>query len=136
MAVYMGLALIPLIWSLITAYRLLANYRRASRLGQPLVLAPISPDNSIWIALQTAFPFIFRRIPFVSIPLLRYCRLGWEFHDRYTTHQRLGDAWVLVTPDRNWLYVARAEAAYDIFARGRDFGRPVFMMGQSTRNFD
>lgn len=94
------------------------------------MLAPISPDNSIWIALQTAFPFIIRRIPFGSIPLLRYCRLGWEFGDRYMTHQRLGDAWVLVTPGRNWLYVAQAEAAYDIFARGRDFGRPVFMLGE------
>ena len=130
MAVYIALALIPLTWSFFKVYRLLANYRRASTLGVPLVLAPISPDNPFWIALQTAFPFVFRRIPFGSIPLLRYCRLGWEFHDRYATHQTLGDAWALVTPDRNWLHIANAESAYEIFARGRDFGRPVFMLGE------
>lgn len=130
MAVYMALALIPLTWLFINAYRLLANYRRAPALHGPLVLALISPDNPIWIALQTALPCVFRHIPFQSISFLRYSRLGWEFHDRYKTHQRLGDAWVLVTPDRNWLYVAQAEAACEIFARGRDFGRPVFMLGE------
>lgn len=130
MAIYMTLALIPLAWSILTAYRLLANYRRASQLSIPLVVAPISPDNAIWIAFQTAFPSVIKFIPFGSIPLVHYCRLGWEFHDRYKTHQRLGDAWMLVTPERNWLYVAQGQAAYEIFARGRDFGRPVFMLGE------
>lgn len=119
-ALYMTLVLISLTWLSLNAYRLLINYRRALSFKQPIVFAPISPNNPIWIALQTTFPFIFRRILFASIPLLRYCRLGWEFHDWYRTHERFGDAWVLVTPDRNWLYVAQGEAAYEIFFRGRD----------------
>ena len=110
-------------------YSLFHNYRCASKLGLPIVVAPVSPDNQIWIALQTGFPSIFRKISFASIGLVRYCRLGWEFQDRYKTHQRLGDAFVMVTPAKNWVYVADATAAGDIFSRSRDFGRPVWMLG-------
>lgn len=119
---------VPLLWMLWGAYNLYINYQQASKLHVPLVFAPVSPDNPMWIAIQTAFPLVFRHVPFQSIPWIRYCRLGWEFHDRYRTHERLGDAWILVTPNRNWLYVANNEAAADIFSRSRDFGRPVWML--------
>ena len=129
MVVYLILALLPLAWLITAIYGLVNNHRQALKLNVPIVYAPISSDTPIWIALQNAFPFIFKIVPFDKISCLRYCRLGWEFHDRSKTHERLGDAWVLVTPSKNWLYVAEAGAAYDIFSRGRDFGRAVWMLG-------
>lgn len=133
MGIYLVLASLPLLWVCSTAYRLFRNRQRALELNVPIVYAPISSDTPIWIALQTAFPFVFNLIPFSAIPFLRYCRIGWEFHDRSKTHERLGDAWVLVTPDKNWLYIAQADAAYEIFSRGRDFGRAVWMLGEWHR---
>ena len=124
----MNLALLPAIWCFYNAYCLLVNYRRASRLKIPIIWVPVSPDNHVWIALQTAFSPAFKRVPFHVFSVTRYCRLGWEFHDRFKTHLRLGDVWILVTPDKNWLHVAQAETAYDVFLRNRDFGRPVWMM--------
>ena len=132
MALYTFLLLLPVLWSLYNAYCLLLNYRRASSLNVPAVWVPISPDNPLWIALQTAFSPLFKHVPFDAFSFTRYCRLGWEFHDRFKTHQRLGDAWMLVTPNKNWLYVAQAEAAFDIFSRGREFGRPVWMLGRTS----
>lgn len=132
MAFYLLLALIPVVWCFYNAYCLLVNYRRASRLNIPTVCIPISPDNPLWIALQTAFSSFFRKIPFDAFSVTRYCRLGWEFHDRFKTHEKLGDLWMLVTPDRNWLYIAQAEAASDILSRGRDFGSPVWMMSRAS----
>jgi hypothetical protein len=117
------------IYVLYNACSVYVNYVKASRLGLPLVLSPITPDNPLWIALQTAFGGILRYFPFAASSFTRHCRLGWEFHDRFQTHARLGDAWMLVTPAKNWLYVADAEAVTDIFGRGQDFKRPVWMLG-------
>ncbi|TVY85427.1 putative cytochrome P450 CYP13A1 [Lachnellula suecica] len=124
------LLLVPLLTTYLAsiAYNIAANYYKVAKLGLPIIIAPISPDNPLWIAIQTAFGRILRHFPFAASSFARHCRLGWEFHDRYQTHLRLGDAWILVTPVRNWLYVANAEAITDIFSRGRDFSRPVWML--------
>lgn len=124
------LSFVPGAWILYNAYCLMVNYRRASQLKIPTVCIPVSPDSPVWLALQTGFTSVFKYIPFDAVSFTRHCRLGWEFHDRYKTNERLGDAWMLVTRDRNWLYVAQAEAAHDIFSRSREFGRPVWMLGR------
>lgn len=126
------LALVPVVWCFYNAYRLLLNYRRASQLNVAIVCIPVSPDNPLWIALQTAFSSSFKYLPFDAFSFTPYCRLGWEFHDRFKTHERLGDIWILVTPDKNWLHIAQAEAAYDVISRSREFGRPVWMMSRKS----
>ena len=121
--------LLLLLFVLYKVYSVYINYTKASKLGLPLVVSPITPDDPLWIALQTAFGGILRHFPFATTSFTRHCRLGWEFHDRYQTHARLGDAWILVTPVRNWLYVANPAAVINIFGRGQDFMRPVWMLG-------
>lgn len=120
----------PSLWFLYNAYCLLVNYKRARQLDVPTICVPVSPDNPIWIALQTSFPSLFEDLPLKYFSFTRYCRLGWEFNDRYKTHQRLGDAWLLVTPNRNWLYFAQADAATDVFRRSQDFINPAWMLGE------
>ena len=133
MMAYLSILLfLPVLWTLYSIYCLVVNYSKASNLGLPLVICAITPDNPLWIAFQTAFGSILRFFPFAAISFTRYCRLGWEFHDRYQTHSKLGDVWMLVTPARNWLYIANAEAVTEIFSRGRDFTRPVWMLGMSS----
>ncbi|THV49226.1 hypothetical protein BGAL_0205g00030 [Botrytis galanthina] len=113
---------------LYNVYSLYLNYKDASALGLPRVISPITPDNPLWIALQTIFKTAVRQFPFGAVSFTRHTRLGWEFHDRFHTHVRLGDAWVLVTPTRNWICVANAATVTDIFSRGRDFVRPIWML--------
>lgn len=121
-------ALILLSFLLYNIYSLYSNYKNASTLGLPRIISAITPDNPLWIAFQTVFKVIVRRFPFGATSFTRHTRLGWEFHDRFRTHVRLGDAWVLVTPARNWVFVANAAAVTDIFSRGRDFVRPLWML--------
>lgn len=130
MGVLLLLALVPVTLLMYNAYCLYENLQKASHLGIQRVIVPITPDNPIWIALQTGLSFIFRFVPLHAFSFTRYCRLGWEFHDRYKTHQNLGDAWVLVTPNRNWIYLAQAEAAVDVYSRNRDFVRCIWMLGR------
>lgn len=122
--------LFPVLFVLYNGYHLLRNYIEASRLGLKLIVVPVSPDNPVWIAIQTGFGSILDLLPLDAFSFTKYCHLGWEFRDRYRTHLRLGDAWVLVTPARNWLYVADASAVNEILSRSKDFLRPVWMLGR------
>ncbi|KAF2229465.1 cytochrome P450 [Viridothelium virens] len=122
------LILLPIGWLLYNGYCLFRNFIKASALGLPCIVSPITPDNPLWIAFQTAFGAKLRYFPFDATSFTRHIRLGWEFHDRCQTHARLGDAWILVTPARNWLYVADNKAITEIFSRNRDFKRPVWML--------
>ncbi|KAI9711575.1 MAG: hypothetical protein M1820_002140 [Bogoriella megaspora] len=115
-------------WWLYTCYRLYLNYNKASKLGIPCIVVLFSPDSPLWIALQTTFSSLFRYLPLDTFSFTRYCSFGWEFRDRYETHDRLGDAWILVTPVRNWLFVADTQAIVDVFSRGRDFINPAWML--------
>ena len=122
------LLLIPAIWAFYNGLCLYSNYVKVAKLGLPRVISPVTPDNHLWIAFQTAFGKALQYFPFDATSFTRYCRIGWEFHDRYQTHSRLGDAWILVTPARKWLYVADARAVTEIFGRGRDFQHPAWML--------
>ncbi|KAL9083084.1 MAG: hypothetical protein Q9165_008663 [Trypethelium subeluteriae] len=119
---------LPIGWLLYNGYCLFCNFIKVSGLGLPCIVSPVTPENPLWIAFQTAFGAALRYFPFDATSFTRHIRLGWEFHDRYQTHTRLGDAWILVTPARNWLYVADNKAIADIFSRNRDFKRPVWML--------
>jgi hypothetical protein len=127
--ILLSLFLLFVTYSASVAYYTSVNYSKIVKLGLPIVIVPISPDNPLWIAIQISCGRILRYFPFSATSFTRHCRLGWEFHDRFQTHLRLGDAWILVTPARNWLYVANANSITDILSRGREFTRPVWMLG-------
>lgn len=46
--------------------------------------------------------------------------------------KRLGENWILVTPDKNWFHTSDADMAFDILSRSREFGRPVWMSSKMT----
>ena len=121
------LILLPITWTTYNCYCVYQNYVKVSRLGLPCVYSPVTPDNPLWIAFQLLCRNAIDYFPFSAIPLTRHCRVGWEFHVRYKIHSSLGDAFILVTPKRNWLYVADEKAVMDIFARNRDFTTPTWM---------
>lgn len=93
-----------------------------------MIVLPVSLDNPIWMLVSGhvlgAIRFFFGENSVTS-----YGRLGWEFYDKYRIHLRLGDAVVIVTPGKNWVYVCNAEAFTEIFQRRNDFYRPSEMLG-------
>ena len=93
-----------------------------------MVLLPVSPDNPVWM-LVSGLVLGTIRLLFGETSVTRYGRLGWEFYDKYRIHLRLGDAIILVTPGKNWVYICNAEAATEIFQRRNDFYRPTEMLG-------
>lgn len=127
MASYLLLVLVlPLIsiivWNL---YKLAANYAVARKVGVPLIVLPISPENPTWVLISDFCIPMIKRIPFGSGTFTRYCHRGWEFYDRNRTHLELGDVFMAVTPRKNVLYVCNAEALAEVIERRNEFQRPL-----------
>ena len=80
------------------------------------------------MSVDTQFIRLFKKSPFGNGRFTRFNWRGWEIQDRYRTHQELGDAFVFVTPGKNWLQLCNAEALADVFQRREDFVRPIEML--------
>lgn len=74
-------------------------------------------------------------IPFGSGSFTRYAHRGWDVHDRAKTFLELGDAFILVTTGRNWLYICNADTLMELLQRKSEFRRPLEIMGKSDGFF-
>jgi cytochrome P450 len=113
-----------LFWVGWTALCLANNYRRARKLGFPIVLLPISSMNILWIVIQPAVISLVERI-FGTSSFTRFAPRDWHFREKAYPHIEFGDAWALVTPGQIWFNVADPDAITDIFQRRTQFIRPV-----------
>ncbi|CAD6445644.1 b9eaa774-2cf2-4e9f-826b-e6514ce54bdb [Sclerotinia trifoliorum] len=114
-------------WVLYVLYCLAVNYNLARKTGLPLVILPIDSGNPLWMAVDTKILPYFKNLPFTK-NFTRFNYRGWEIHDRFKAHQEIGDAFILVTPGKNWLQLCNAETLIDINARSREFTRPTEML--------
>jgi hypothetical protein len=80
-------------------------------------------DKKIFIPL-------FERLPFGSGIFTRYNWCGWEFQVENKSHLDKGDIFVVVTSERNWLYLCNAEALLDVFQRRAECPRPLGLFGK------
>ncbi|KAF2647676.1 cytochrome P450 [Lophiostoma macrostomum CBS 122681] len=108
------------IWSAVT---LRANLSKARAIGLPILIRYITPTNPLWMAFGSHFVRLARRLGIATENFDRFYLFGWDANERYRMHAELGDAFTLVSPGGNWIYVADPETAQDILRRPRDFGR-------------
>lgn len=112
-------------WTIYSALCLLRNYSSARKLGLPIRVLPISHGNPFWMIVDSKVTSFFRRLPFGDNNFTRYNWRGWEVRDRHRSHLEMGDAYVQVTPGRNWLYLCNSESLLEVFRRRSDFPRPL-----------
>ena len=121
--------LIPVGWYfLYSAYCLAINYRAAESTGLPTVIIPVSPENPVWMLVGNAIASAIERV-FSESHFTRFSIRAWIWYDKYWAHLELGDFMVIVTPDKNWLYICNAEALTEVLQRRNDFPRPLEILG-------
>ncbi|KFA80781.1 hypothetical protein S40288_10337 [Stachybotrys chartarum IBT 40288] len=111
------------LWAVYSAICLFHNYVKAARLGLPIRVIPISHTNPVWMLVDRKVISIIKRLPFANNNFTRYNYRGWELPDRYYSHHDMGEAFVLVTPGRNWIYLSNPDTLLDVFKRRTDFPR-------------
>lgn len=133
------LLLLPFTWVLWTLYCLTSNYVVARRVGAPIIVVPVNPESPAWMLvsdyLGPSIDRVLSWIPFGSGSFTRYAHRGWDVHDRAKTFLELGDAFILVTTSKNWLYVCNAETLTELLQRRTEFKRPLEIMGKLNSFF-
>ncbi|KAF1956845.1 cytochrome P450 [Byssothecium circinans] len=126
------LLLLIALFLLSTIWNLFHNYLTALKVGLPIIIVPISPDNPLWMLISRPVLRLLKHLPFGGgyYTYTRFCYAGWQFDDRYRIHKELGDAVLFVTPGLNWIYLCNADAIHEVVRRERQgvFSRPVEML--------
>ncbi|KAK3380678.1 cytochrome P450 monooxygenase [Lasiosphaeria ovina] len=120
-----GAAVAWVAWSLVC---LEINVRKGRAINVPVKRLPIDPYNIAWLIFQDFLWMVIDRLPieWSSLPdAVRFSRRGWQFPEKANMHVRLGPVFALATPRVLFLIIADPEAAEDVFARRRDFLRPI-----------
>ncbi|KAJ0114038.1 cytochrome P450 [Diaporthe amygdali] len=90
------------------------NDQAARKIGVPIRIIPI------WLVVDRCVLFVLKRLPewFGNNGFTRYNYRGWEVPDRYFSHQKSGDAYILVSSENAWLYMSDPDAVTDIAQQG------------------
>ncbi|KAK3291995.1 cytochrome P450-like protein [Chaetomium fimeti] len=114
-------------WTAYSGYCLYCNYLEARTLGVPIRMIPIDHLNKLWLLVDKQVVSLVRRLPgpLGKNNFTRFNYRGWHEDDGLRAHDEMGDAFVLVTPARNWFYLADPDALIDMYRRGKDFPRWV-----------
>lgn len=111
---------------LVTAYTfyssfcLLRNYLAARKIGVPVRIIPVDHINPIWYLFGQQVVSLLKRVGFDN-NITRYNYLGFEIPLRWKAHQELGDAYILCSPAKNWLYLGDPDVINTMMRRGSDF---------------
>ncbi|KAK4038604.1 cytochrome P450-like protein [Parachaetomium inaequale] len=114
-------------WTVYSWYCLYRNYREARTLGVPIRIIPIDHLNKLWLLVDKQVVSLVRKLPgpLGNNNFTRFNYRGWHEDDGLRAHDEMGEAFVLVTPSRNWFYLADPEALFNMYRRGKDFPRWV-----------
>ncbi len=108
-------------------FRLYVNYQQARQIGFPIVITPINPANPIWLLTQHWLVPFLKRLPLGLGSFVNYTTLSWPYVDKYSLHDRLGDAFTIVNPGENHIIIADAEVVESIASRRTDFQKSEAM---------
>jgi cytochrome P450 len=111
-------------WHLVCIY---SNYKQACRIGLPIIITPINVLNPVWMLTQQWLLPLLKCVPFGLCNFVNYTTLGWPSADKYSLHDRVGDAFVIVGPAENHVFVANAEAVEGIASRRKEFQKSEAM---------
>ncbi|KAL2839118.1 putative cytochrome P450 monooxygenase [Aspergillus pseudoustus] len=100
----------------------LSNYAQARRAGFPIYVSPVLSKTIPWMILGPALqPLYAKYLPNWIFERLEICSHGWEFRGKRAWHDRLGDVFMLVTPDECSIYIADPVIGHSVLQRRNDF---------------
>lgn len=115
--------LLTLAYTLYSSICLLRNYISARKIGVPVRIIPIDHINPLWTLVNQRVVFLLRRLPFGlgNNNITKYNYLGFEIPLRWKSHEQMGDAFILCSPSRNWLYMGNPDDITAMLKRNTEF---------------
>ncbi|KAE8152066.1 cytochrome P450 monooxygenase [Aspergillus avenaceus] len=127
-SIALGLIVLGVIYLLYNTWPLYRNWKRARRLGMPVIVSPVTTGSLLWLVVvysirHGSIPTYLHRLPYV-----RVMRISWSVQEKQAVHKELGKLFIRVTPTDCELFVADRVLAKQILQRRDDFQKPRQMM--------
>ncbi|KAL1872672.1 hypothetical protein Daus18300_004218 [Diaporthe australafricana] len=115
--------LLILVYGLHSSFCLLKNYISACKIGIPVRIIPVDHINPLWSLASQRVVFYLRKLPFGlgDNNITKYNYLGYDIPLRWKSHEEMGDAFILCSPARNWLYLGNPDDITAMLKRSADF---------------
>ena len=113
-----------LFYGVFNLYRLFVNYRAAKTIGTPIIIAPFTWQNPLWLLASPAFMWL-QYLPFGLGRWVKYSTFGWCMVDKTAIHDELGDAFALVSFSRNEVWLADPTAVLEVTSKWRVYTEPA-----------
>ncbi|KAL9632197.1 MAG: hypothetical protein Q9164_005470 [Protoblastenia rupestris] len=120
----LGIVFIASLWTAFSVYSLIRNYIKARQFGLHIVVNFVQPLNPVWILLSSTLLPLLQKLPFGLDYYFNYTAIDWMYKDKYQSHERYGDAFIVVNPGWTQIIVADATAIDEIATRRKDFTKP------------
>lgn len=117
---YLGVSLgLPyLIWSVL---RFTNNYIEARKIGLPILICPINHMSPLWLLTKDRLKPLISALPFGLGEWSERAEVGWTYYPKFSVHAKHGEAFTIVSPGTNEIYMAEPTATDDILRRRNDF---------------
>ncbi|KAH0848926.1 hypothetical protein AYO21_08742 [Fonsecaea monophora] len=122
-------------WSLVLAYllwtliRFTDNYLEARKIGLPILVSPVNPASPLWLLTKERLIPLVTSLPWGLGEWATRAEVGWTFYQRYSVHAKYGEAFTIVSPGTNEIYIADPSAVEDLLRRRNDFIKDPAMYG-------
>jgi cytochrome P450 len=101
----------------------------ARKIGLPILITPIHPANPLWMLTKDRLIPAISALPFGLGDWASRAEVGWTFGPKFSIHARYGEAFTIVSPGTNEIYLAEPNAAEDVMRRRNDFIKDPEMYG-------
>ncbi|KAJ9614549.1 hypothetical protein H2200_002686 [Cladophialophora chaetospira] len=107
---FVGLSLVLsyLIWSV---FRFTNNYIEAKKIGLPILICPINPLNPVWLLTKDRLKPFLSSLPFGLGQWTKRAEVGWTYYPKFSVHAKYGEAFTIVSPGTNEIYMANPAAS-------------------------
>ncbi|TVY38744.1 11-oxo-beta-amyrin 30-oxidase [Lachnellula occidentalis] len=111
-----------LAWPVVNTFR---HYRKAQRIGLPIVITPVVPLNPFWLVLIPLLGPLTSSLPGYLGEFLNYGSFTWYFQTKMRVLEKLGPAFVIVSPGGMQIQLCDGHAVEEILYRSNDFPKPA-----------
>ncbi|KAJ5662735.1 hypothetical protein N7462_011661 [Penicillium macrosclerotiorum] len=113
----------PLLFIFLRAYGLIKNYQNARKFGLPIILLPVSFEDSWWMPLRPLFAWV-EHLPWGLGSWYVYTEMGWPTIDGNRTTARLGENFVLCSPSSNQIITCYRAGLKSSFGQHKNWMLP------------
>ncbi|KAM7198352.1 cytochrome p450 3a7 [Rhypophila sp. PSN 637] len=120
------LPLLALCYAGLCIVQLTLNYRKAHKIGLPILITPVDPSNVPWLLCSSWLePFLRKWLPFGLGNFVDYNSRDWNYDKIHQLQEDIGDTFCIVSPKQVRVFTGNAEAADGLSRRRKDFVKAV-----------